>query len=215
MKRTRTDAESHKGTKFPPEPLSPAEARALLQAAGQTRSRTISVRNQALVVTLWRAGLRVSEALALKPSDVDADTCTIRVLRGKGSKSRTVGMDPEAFAVLGRWLDRRRDLRIDARLPLFCTLTGDPLDDRYVRTALRRAADRAGIAKRVHPHGLRHTMAVELVREGVPLPEIQDQLGHASLDGTSHYIRSLYPNGAIDRMRKRTGWLDSDSHSNA
>jgi site-specific recombinase XerD len=132
------------------------------------------------------------------------------VLRGKGSKPRTVGMDPEGFAVLGRWLDRRSERHIDARLPLFCTLRGEPLDDRYVRTALRQAAERAGISKRVHPHGLRHTMAVELVREGVPLPEIQDQLGHASLDGTAHFIRGLYPNGAIDRMRERTGWLDQE-----
>ena len=69
-----------------------------------------------------------------------------------------------------RWLDRRHHLGIDSSAPLFSTLTGQPLKPSYLRTMLKRLADRAAIDKRVHPHGLRHTMAYELMMEGVPMP---------------------------------------------
>jgi site-specific recombinase XerD len=72
-------------------------------------------------------------------------------------------MDPAAFALLERWVDRRRALGLSGRRPVFCTLAGEPLDTSYVRRFLPRLAAKAGVEKRVHPHGLRHAHAAELL----------------------------------------------------
>jgi site-specific recombinase XerD len=74
----------------------------------------------------------------------------------------------------------------------------------YVRDMLKRKAARAGIEKRVHPHGLRHTHAAELVREGVPMNVIRDQLGHTSLATTDRYLRNVAPADVIGMGRART-----------
>jgi site-specific recombinase XerD len=189
------------GRTFPPEPLTRAEVEQLLKACS-IRAPT-GVRNRALIVVMWRCGLRISEALALKPSDYDAEQGTIRVLHGKGDKARTVRIDPGAAAAVDRWLERRRQLVPRKGWPLFCTLTGEPLMSQYVRHMLHHAAERAGIEKRVAPHQFRHTFAVELTREGRPVWEIQQLLGHASLDGTAHYLAGLDPGTAGDYIRTR------------
>lgn len=190
---------SHKGETLPVEVLTVDEARALIRQAS-TRAPT-GIRNRALIVVLYRGGLRLAEALALKPADVDLAAGTIRVLRGKGAKARTVGIDEGAAAIVARWIDKRRGLGL--RSGLFCTLAGDPLEPRYVRAMLARYAQRAGIAKRVHPHGLRHTHAAELMHEGVPANVIQAQLGHSSLATTSVYLAHIAPKELVDRMRSR------------
>lgn len=171
-------------------------------AACSNRAPT-GIRNRALLVVLYRGGLRVSEALALKPKDVDAAAGTITVLHGKGDRRRTVGLDPGAFAVVARWLERRGALGITGRQPLFCTLEGKRLQSSYVRTLLPRLAAKAGVDKRVHPHGLRHTHAAELAREGTPANLIQAQLGHASLATTDRYLRHIAPQQLVDAMRSR------------
>jgi site-specific recombinase XerD len=192
----------NKGHSFPAEPLSGDEVRALLKAAS-TRGSS-GLRNRALVVVMWRAGLRVSEALALFPKDVDAKAGTVAVLHGKGDKRRTVAMDPEAFAVLERWLDRRGELGIAGRSPVFCTLKGGALRTSYVRAWLGRVAKKAGLEKRIHAHGLRHTFAVELMREGVPLNVISAALGHSNLATTSRYLSHIAPREVIETLRGRT-----------
>ena len=190
------------GKKLPPEPLNPEEARALLRAC--SRRAPTGVRNAALLTVLYRGGLRVSEALALQPKDVDRKAGTVRVLHGKGDNSRVVGLDPGAFALVERWLDRRKALGIKRTAPLFCTLGGGPLDASYVRHLVKRLARRAGIEKRVHPHGLRHTMAVEMLREGFDVITIQRQLGHSSLATTEQYLRHLAPESLIQAVRSRS-----------
>jgi site-specific recombinase XerD len=72
-----------------------------------------------------------------------------------------------------------------------------------VRTMMHRLAERAGIVKRVHPHGLRHTHAYELMMEGVAMPIIQRQLGHASLATTDRYLAHIAPKDVIETMAKR------------
>ena len=102
-----------------------------------------------------------------------------------------------------RWLDRRKELGITLRRHTFCTLDGRPLQKAYVRALLPRLGRRAGIEKRVHAHGLRHTHAFELANEGHPLHVIQAQLGHASLAVTDRYIRHLAPQQVVEAMRSR------------
>ena len=188
----------------PPEVLSEAEAIALIKACS-TRAPT-GVRNRALIAVLWRCGLRISEALGLELRDVDLDAGTVRVRHGKGDRSRTVGLDEQTTALLARWIDRRRrlsDRGPGARAPIFCTLAGGRIDSSYVRRLLPRLAQRAGVEKRVHAHGLRHTHAAELAREGTPINVIRDDLGHASLAVTDRYLRDVAPQAVIDTLRAR------------
>jgi integrase len=189
---------------LPPEPLAPEEVRALLVACG---GDTLSgMRNHALLVMLWRAGLRIGEALGLRPSDVDFGAGTVRVLHTKTRQARTVGLDDAALAVLAAWLGARQAAGIGDG-PLFCRLHGQPgapLSSRYVRAQMTRLAVKAGLQHRVHPHGMRHTMAVELRKEGWPIPEISRQLGHRSIATTQVYVDHLYPAEVIDRARART-----------
>ena len=192
--------------KRPPEVLSETEVRALIRACSN-RAPT-GIRNRALIAVMWRCGLRISEALALEPRDVDLEAGTVRVRHGKGDHARTVGLDAATAAMLARWLDRRRALGHNGRRRLFCTLDGSPVDQSYVRHLLRRLATKAGVERRVHPHALRHTYAAELAREGTPLNVLRDALGHASLATTDRYLRDVAPVHVIQTMQQRDWSLD-------
>jgi site-specific recombinase XerD len=189
-----------KGVTYPAEWLTPAEMRALLAACDGTT--LAGMRNRALITVLWRAGLRCSEALDLRPANIDFAAGTVRVLRGKGGKPRTAGIDGQAVEVVRAWLGMRDASGITSPY-LFCTRDGGRMHPRYVRAEIGRLAARAGIGHRVHPHALRHTMAVELAREGVPVPYISRQLGHSNIGTTSVYLANLQPAEVIDRMRAR------------
>ncbi len=192
----------NKGKKYPPEVLTPDEVRALLATRPPT-TRT-GLRDRALITVLYRTGLRISEALALLPKDIDPAVGSIAVLHGKGDRHRVVGIDAIALDIVGRWLDRRAELGHPPTDAVFCTSTGRPMDDGYFRALLPRLARRAGITKRVHAHGLRHTHAFELMMEGVPMRIIQQQLGHVSLATTDRYLAHIAPREVIEAMRDRT-----------
>ena len=189
-----------RGRKFPVETLTHDEVMSLLNQC--SRSAPTGIRNRALIVVMWRCMLRVSEALALKPSDFDGSS--IRVLFGKGKKSRTVGIDPQASAALELWLEHRKTkLGFNGNKPLFCTLNGSPIQTAYVRNLMKRLARKAGIEKRVHPHCLRHTGASELLSEGANVGIISTQLGHSSIATTSRYLNHINPKEVIDTMAAR------------
>jgi integrase len=180
----------------PAEPLAPEEVRALLDACGDTLS---AQRDYALLVVLWRAGLRIGEALALRCSDVNFGQGTIRVLHTKTRQARTVGIDGQALDVVREWVAARAAAGIGDG-PLFCRIHGQPgapLSARHVGQQMVRLAERARVQHRVHPHGLRHTMAVESVREGVPVTQISRQLGHSSIATTAVYLDHLFPGEVI------------------
>lgn len=193
------------GRRFPAEVLTAAEVERLMGACGRGAG---GVRNRALIVLLWRGGLRCQEALDLELRDIDPDTGTITVRHGKGNRRRVIGIDPSALAVLELWLDARRALGVARGSKVICTITkpnvGRPLPASYWREAIKRLGARAGIEKRVHSHGLRHTLAVELMREGVPLVTIQRQLGHSSLSITERYVSHLEPGELVAVMRARS-----------
>jgi integrase len=100
--------------------------------------------------------------------------------------------------------------------PVFCTITagnlGRPVGAAYWREAIKRLGVKAGIEKRVHSHGLRHTHAVELMREGVPLLVISRQLGHSSLGITQRYLDHLEPGEVVATMQARS-WPLSDQRA--
>ena len=191
----------NKGRRYPAEVLTPDEVRALLLAC--SGRAPAGIRNRALLALMYRAALRLGEALALLPKDLDLRAGTIRVLHGKGDRDRTVGIDPGALAVLEHWMGVRARLPLASSSPLFCTLRGGCMDSSYVRAVLPKLARKAGIAKRVHAHGLRHTHAAELAAEGIPMNLIQAQLGHSSLATTSRYLDHIAPTQLIEAMRAR------------
>jgi site-specific recombinase XerD len=153
--KSKKNTKTNRGRRFPPEVLTAEEVLRLMD--GCSRRAPTGIRNRVLIATLYRAGLRVAEGLSLQPKDVDLDSGTIRVLHGKGDKFRTVGIDAGATDMIKEWLEVRATLEPGVGVPLFCTLKGGPMNSSYVRQLLPRLAKRAGIEKRVHPHGLRHT----------------------------------------------------------
>ncbi len=195
---TNQQAPANRGKRYPAEPLTTEEVGSLL-AECSSRAPT-GIRNRALITVLYRAGLRISETLALEPKDLERKEGTIRVLHGKGDQSRTIGLDPEAFALVELWLNRRRDLGINGRKRVFCTLAGGPLSTAYIRALLPRLARKAQIEKRVHAHGLRHSHSAKLARGGIPMNLIQAQLGHSSLATTDRYIRHIQPQEVIEAI---------------
>jgi len=192
----------NRGEKFPAEPLTKDEVLALMNVC--SRRAPTGRRDRALICLLWRGQLRISEALALKAADFDPVACTLRVLHGKGNKARVVVIDAQAAAVLSEWLAVRKGLGLNGHRRIFCTLKGGPMSSAAVREMLPRRARKAGIEKRVHAHGLRHTGASELAQEGVALVDIQQQLGHSSAATTDRYLHQLNPVARAERLRGRT-----------
>jgi site-specific recombinase XerD len=169
-------------------------------------------RLRAMIVVLWRAGLRVQEALALAEHDLDPRRGSVLVRNGKGGRRREVGMDEWGWEHLRPWLSVRAELPVG---PLFCIIDG-PTRGRLwsgaaVRSEFRRLAAQAGVRRRFAPHQLRHAHALELAREGVPLNIIQRQLGHANLGTTSIYLQGIDPEEIIATVRMRRAPMMSAS----
>ena len=196
----RKKATKKRKRRFPPEVLSPEEIAAMMDACADTPA---GIRNRALITVLYRAGLRINEALDLRPKDLDSRNGAIRVLFAKGGRSRTVGMDSHAFDMLIRWLKIRTDHGINGRDPVFCMLDGRPLADSYIRVLFPRLGRLAGIAKRVHAHGFRHTHAAELRAEGVDIGIISKQLGHRTIATTARYLDHIAPYAVIEALHSR------------
>ena len=179
----------NKGLRYPPDPPTVEEIIAVMRAAGDEPD---GLRLRGVIVMLWRAGLRISEALALNETDLDPDRGAVLVRHGKGDKRREVGMDRWGWAHLEPWLELRATLPPGA---LFCVLRGPtrgrPCAPAGIRCQLHHAAQQAAVRRRFAPHQLRHAHAVEMSREGISLIVIQRQLGHADLAITSSYLRGI------------------------
>ena len=166
-----------------------------------SRTAPTGIVNRAMLTLLYRSGLRVSEVLALRPSDVNLAKHSLRLLDTKSGKAQTRGFHPSADDALARWLDTRKTLPgVRPRARLFCTLDGGPVSDDYVRGLLHRLAARAGVSKRVTPHQLRHSFAVELEAAGTPVTTISKLLGHSSVAVTSRYLDHLTNAQAVSAL---------------
>ncbi len=194
-------APHNKGMQYPPDPPRPEEIIVVMRQAGHDRH---GLRLRALIAVLWRAGLRISEALALNETDIDTARGSLLIRHGKGDKRREAGMDPFGFEQLAAWMAHRVSLPVG---PLFCVIDGPTRGRRWAATAarceLRQLAAEAGVRRRFAPHQLRHAHAVELAREGVAVNIIQRQLGHTDLGTTSTYLQGIDPSEIIDAVRSR------------
>jgi hypothetical protein len=179
----------NKGLRYPADPPTLEEIIAVMRQTGDDRH---GFRLRALIVVLWRAGLRIQEAPALGERDLDHRRGSLLVRSGKGGRRREIGMDAWGWEQLRPWFAERVELPIG---PLFCVIDGPtrgrPWSSANVRVEFRRLAAQAGIRRRFAPHQLRHALAVELAREGVALNVIQRQLGHANLGTTSVYLQGI------------------------
>lgn len=157
--------------------LSCEEVALLLAALENIKHRTI-------LSAIYACGLRLSEALHLRAGDIDSRRMAMRIRRGKGGKDRYVPLPTTLLRQLRRYWRHCRPPQW-----LFPgQQEGSPLTHSSVQRVCRRAALRAGLAKRVSPHTLRHCFATHLLEAGTDLKTIQMLLGHRSLSTTSVYL---------------------------
>ena len=158
--------------------LSQEEVARLLEAAP-------GLKVKAALSVAYGAGLRVSEVVALKVSDIDSERMTLRVERGKGQRDRYVMLSPQLLELLREWWRAARPQAwlFPGQNPV------NPMSARQLNRAVHAAKNLAGISKRVSTHTLRHSFATHLLEQGVDIRVIQVLLGHAKLETT----RALYP----------------------
>lgn len=152
----------------------------------------LGIRNRAILAMLYGSGIRVSELITLMPSDV-GDDGAINVRNGKGSKQRFAAIDSGNLAIVDAWKAKRKELGVPD-MPLFCTASAGrfaPMDRHAVWTVVKRLSVKAGIDKRVHPHGFRHSFTNRKIRDGVPINILQRLVGHSSIRTTGLYVNQV------------------------
>jgi site-specific recombinase XerD len=161
-----------------PEVLSPKEVATFLDAVKTLKQRVI-------LTVCYAAGLRVSEAVRLKPTAIDSRRMVIRVEAGKGRKDRYVMLSPRLLDILRDYWNRTHpgEWLFPGDLP------GEPITRFAVENACRQAREQSGIRRPVTPHSLRHAFAVHLLEAGTDLRTIQLLLGHSNLATTAKYLR--------------------------
>ena len=162
-----------------PTVLSTEELRRLFDVAAR------DVKRKALLMTLYGSGLRVSEVTALQPGDIDAARMLIHVRQGKGAKDRMTKLSPHLLDVLRAYW---RTVRPKRWLFPQASNAELPMNTSSVCRMVHRVARRAGIAKSVTPHTLRHSYATHLLDAGTDLRTIQVLLGHRNLKTTAIYL---------------------------
>lgn len=169
-----------------PRPLGEGEARALIDAAPEISAEGwIGRRDRALLALLYGGGLRLGEALALRPADLPAPGQPLRV-RGKGGKDRLVPL----LAPVRELIDAYRaacPYPLSAAAPLFVGARGGALNPAVAERQMRRLRGLLALPESATPHALRHSFATHLLSAGGDLRAIQELLGHASLSTTQRY----------------------------
>jgi integrase/recombinase XerD len=179
-----------------PKSLTEADVEKLLAApdAGQA----LGLRDRAMFETLYASGLRVSELVTLKISQVSQDMGVVRVI-GKGSKERLVPLGEEALAWIKRYLKESRPqiLRKRATDAMFVTGRGEAMTRQSFWHLIKRHAAHAGLNKQISPHTLRHAFATHLLNHGADLRVVQLLLGHSDISTTQ-----IYTHVARERLKQ-------------
>ncbi len=180
--------ESPKTGRKLPDTLSVDEVRAILEAID--RSTPEGERNRAMLETLYGCGLRVSELIGLRLSDIYFEEQFISV-RGKGDKQRFVPILPLTMKHINLYRDQVRvhqPIQKGAQDMLFLNRRGRPLSRAMVFTIVKQLGELAGIRKNISPHTFRHSFASHLLSNGADLRAIQQMLGHESITTTEVYL---------------------------
>lgn len=179
-----------------PKSLNEDEVEALLNAPDITQP--IGLRDRAMLELLYACGLRVSELVGLRVTEVSLQEGVIRVT-GKGSKTRLVPMGEEAVEWLARYLKDARPVILQKRLcdSMFVTQRGEAMTRQAFWYLIKRYALQAGISKHLSPHVLRHAFATHLLNHGADLRVVQMLLGHADISTTQ-----IYTHVARERLKQ-------------
>ncbi|MBV9990901.1 MAG: tyrosine recombinase XerC [Alphaproteobacteria bacterium] len=164
-----------------PRPLAEVDAARVIEEAGTHDVEWLAARDTALLTLLYGAGLRISEALALKRKDLPLGASLSVV--GKGKKTRVVPLLPVVREAVG---DYAAKLPFVAE-PLFLSRRGKPMSAREAQALMQRLRSRLGLSERATPHALRHSFATHVLAGGGDLRSVQELLGHASLSTTQVY----------------------------
>lgn len=148
--------------------------------------RPATLRNRAIVETLYSTGLRVSELTAMNWRNIDEELGMITVETGKGGKGRIIPIGEPALAALLNWR-RAMPVAWSHDGPVITNLRGGRLSVRAVQKIVERRLVEAGVGAAISPHGLRHCFATHLLNHGADLRSIQEMLGHSSLATTQRY----------------------------
>lgn len=158
--------------------LSPAEVLHFLSCIANLKHKTV-------LTTCYAAGLRISEAVSLKPTHIDSQRMVIRIEQGKGAKDRYVMLSERLLEILRRWWQTAK--------PKVWLFPGISPQQHITRSAIalvcRQVQARSGLSKPVTPHSLRHAFACHLLEAGTDLRTIQLLMGHRSLSTTARYLR--------------------------
>ncbi len=143
-----------------------------------------NLKHRVILTVCYATGLRISEAVRLKPAAIDSQRMVIRVDQGKGRKDRYVMLPPKLLAILRDYWDRTRpgEWLFPGDRP------GQPISPLTIGHICRQVRLRCGIGKPVTPHSLRHAFAVHLLEAGTDLRTIQLLLGHRNLSTTARYL---------------------------
>ena len=144
-----------------------------------------NIKHRTILTACYAAGLRITEAVHLKPAAIDRQRMVIRIEQGKGRKDRYVMLSPKLLEVLSDywWAVRPKVWLFPGDIP------GQPITRHSVEKVCQAAHQRSGLSKPVTPHSLRHAFAVHLLESGADLRTIQLLLGHSSLNTTARYLR--------------------------
>jgi integrase/recombinase XerD len=166
-------------------------------------------RNKAMLEVLYSCGLRVSELVGLRISDIYREEGFVRII-GKGNKERLVPISSTALREIDHYMpDRNAMLDIDRGYAdiLFLNRRGKQLTRVMVFTIIRQLAEKSGLKKRISPHTFRHSFATHLVNGGADLRAVQEMLGHESIVTTEIYthLDREYIREAIISYHPRSG----------
>jgi integrase/recombinase XerD len=178
--------------KYTPRSISPSEVERLLEQPGKDEApgtgRPETMRDRAMLETLYATGMRVSELVALDCEDVDLGSSRM-LCAGRTVRERTVPLRASAVTAIDRYLsDARPVLVLKEERALFLNHRGNRLTRQGFWLILKSYADRAEISD-ITPHTLRHTFATHALRRGADLREVQQMLGHVSISTTQVYRR--------------------------
>lgn len=179
--------ESPKTGRSLPEVLSPAEVERMLQTFDLGKPE--GIRGRAMLETMYSCGLRVSELLGLRLSNLFPEQGFVRII-GKGDKERLVPIGGEALRYIAMYRDAVRNhqaVKSGSEDVLFLNRRGSGLSRMTAFTVVRDAAQSAGLRQEVHPHTFRHSFATHLVERGADLRAVQEMLGHKSITTTEIY----------------------------
>jgi len=164
-----------------PDVLNKQEVDKLLNSVND--SDDLSVRNRAMLELLYATGLRVSELINLKFSDLNINEKFIRIM-GKGKKERLIPFGETAKQYIKRYLKIRKDKNTET---VFLTRLGKGISRVEFWRQLKNAAVKAGLVQKVKPHTLRHSFATHLLAAGADIRFVQEMLGHSSISTTQIY----------------------------